>query len=139
MCATFNHRTGLWENEPLLEGVEAMQVLFGTDNVTPLSTPGAVGDSIVDRWLPAHQLRGPTHAATRENFRRVRAVRIGLVMRGPVGSAQERVAASLAPLGSPTFVDSAGDPGSQLSVTADGRLRRVITFTVHLRNELGLR
>lgn len=126
--------------QPLLEGIEAMQVLFGTDNVSPNQIPAATGtDTIADRWLRADELKVPANPdATRENFRRVRAVRVGLVLRGPPGSAQDRSPRSLAPLGSPTFVAGA-DVGSRLNVAGDGRLRRVITFTVHIRNELGLK
>ena len=75
--------------------------------------------------------------ATRENWRRVRAVRIGMVMRGPVGSAQLAVATTLQPLGA-MYVATA-DTGSALAVAADGRLRVQTAFTVHLRNDLTLR
>lgn len=135
-CAYYKHATGLWEGEqPLLEGVESMQLLFGTDNVTPGTAPAGVAEDVTyDRWLRADQLKVPGNlAATRANWRRVRAVRVGLVLRGPPGSAQEFATASLAPLGSPTYV-LAADTGSQLDVAADGRLRRVVNFTVHLRN-----
>lgn len=130
-----------FKNQPLLEGVEAMQVLYGTDNVTPGQTPALPGtDTVADRWLRADQLKvAADPATTRENFRRVRAVRIGLVLRGPPGSAQDRNPVSLTPLGSPTYVATTADVGSELNVAGDGRLRRVVTFTVHIRNELGLK
>lgn len=140
-CSYYNHDTGAWvSGQPLLEGVEAIQLLFGTDNVVATTAPTTGGqDTIVDRWLRADQLKVSGNAvATRENWRRVRAVRVGLVLRGPVASAQERVAATLAPLGSPTYTATA-DVGSQLSVAADGRLRRVVNFTVHIRNDLTTR
>lgn len=136
-CAYYNMATNAWvAGTALIEGVESMQVLYGTDDVTPSTAPPtAYGDTVVDRWLRADELKvaGNT-AATRDNWRRVRAVRIGLVLRGPLGSAQTPEAATLNPLG-PAFV-SASDPGSALAVAADGRLRRVATFTVHLRNDL---
>lgn len=141
-CATYNPAapSNKFSNEALLEGVEALQVLFGTDNVTPNQVPAVAGtDTITDRWLRADELKVPGNpAATSENFRRVRAVRVGLVLRGPPGSAQDRNPMSLAPLGSPTYV-ATGDAGSHLNVAGDGRLRRVVTFTVHIRNELGLK
>jgi type IV pilus assembly protein PilW len=140
-CSYYNHATGAWvAGQALIEGVESMQVLFGTDNVVPLTIPTAGGqDFIVDRWLRADQLKvAGNSVATKENWRRVRAVRVGLVLRGPPGSAQERVAASFAPLGTQTYVASA-DAGSQLNVAADGRLRRVVNFTVHIRNDLSTR
>ena len=138
-CSFYKFSTGSWvSGQPLIEGVESMQLLFGTDNVVPDTAPTYVAadqDTITDRWLRADQLRvtGNT-TATKENWRRVRAVRVGLVLRGPVGSAQEHVTATFAPLGS--VYQSSGDVGSTLTTTADGRLRRVINFTVHLRNNL---
>lgn len=139
-CAYYNHVTSAWVAQPLLEGVEALQIMYGTDNVTPLTAPPtALGDFLVDRWLRADQLKvaGNT-AATRENFRRVRAVRVGLVLRGPRGSAPEVGTMTVTPLGSPTYVAS-GDAGSALATAADTRLRRIANFTVHLRNDLSLR
>lgn len=136
-CAYYDMGSNAWvAGTSLIEGVESFQVLYGTDNVTPnTAPPAAYGDSIVDRWLRADQLKVPGNtAATRDNFRRVRAVRIGMVLRGPPGSAQAPVAATLNPLG-PAYA-SAADAGSQLAVPADGRLRRVVSFTVHLRNDL---
>lgn len=138
-CGYYRHSSGDWvAGQPLIEGVESMQLLFGTDNVTPGAVPGVAGDSIADRWLRADQLKVASNlSATRENWRRVRAVRVGLVLRGPVGSAQERITATLAPLG--TAYASGADSGSELAVAADGRLRRVVNFTVHIRNDLSTR
>ena len=140
-CSRYNHETGAWvAKQALIEGVESMQFLFGTDNVVAGTAPAAAwGDTIADRWLRADQLKVAANpVATRENWRRVRAVRVGLVFRGPSGSAQERVASSLAPLGSPTYVATA-DVGSRLDTAADARLRRVANFTVHVRNDLTTR
>lgn len=161
----FTSSTPKWvAGQPLIEGVESMQLLFGTDNVTPGTAPAVVSPALefcdlpgalpplgraqvetncqdlnTDRWLRADQLKVPGDpVATRKNWRRVRDVRVGLVLRGPVGSAQERVTDSFAPLGSPTYVSTA-DTGSQLDVAADGRLRRVVNFTVHIRNDLSTR
>lgn len=138
-CAYYNHTSSTWVAQPLLEGVEALQVMYGTDNVTPLTAPAALGDFLVDRWLRADQLKvaGNT-AATRENFRRVRAVRVGLVLRGPRGSAPEVSTMTFTPLGSPTYVVGA-DVGTALVTAPDTRLRRVANFTVHLRNDLSVR
>ena len=35
-------------------------------------------------------------------------------------------------------LSSSGDPGTIFTAPADGRLRQVLTFTVHLRNDQGL-
>jgi type IV pilus assembly protein PilW len=77
-------------------------------------------------------------AATRDNWRRVRAVRIGLVLRGPVGSAQQALATTFNPLGT-AYTDSANDVGSALAVSNDRRLRSVSSFTVHVRNDMTTR
>lgn len=123
---------------PLIEGVESFQVLFGTDGVTPGLVPTATQDSVAERWLRADQLTVTGNAAsTRENWRRVRAVRVGLVLRGPVGSAQQSTTATFSPLGS--LFASTSDTGSSLAVAADRRLRLQSTFTVHLRNDLSLK
>ncbi|MFC5523961.1 PilW family protein [Polaromonas jejuensis] len=140
-CSYYNFATGLWiAPAPIIEGVESFQVLFGTDGVSPSLAPSAtaVQDTVADRWLRADQLTvAGNAAATRENWRRVRAVRVGLVMRGPVGSAQQATTATLTPLGG--LYASTNDTGSTLSAAADGRLRLQSTFTVHLRNDLTLR
>lgn len=142
-CAYYNHTDGKWvASTPLIEGVESFQVLYGTDRVTPNTMPVAndpLQDSVAERWLRADQLSVPGNAiATRDNWRRVRAVRVGLVLRGPVGSAQQAIAGTSTPLGS-AYTDSANDEGSALSVPADRRLRMPITFTVHVRNDLTTR
>ncbi len=138
-CSYYNFETGNWAGPtPMIEGVESFQLLYGTDNVTPGTAPGAAGDTIADRWLRADQLTVAGNvAATRENWRRVRAVRVGLVFRGATGSAPQAIAATLSPLGA--LYVSASDAGSSLSVPADNRLRAQTAFTVHLRNDLTLR
>lgn len=135
-CATY--RGGWQASRPLVEGVESFQVLYGTDGVEPGLAPVAnTNDSVADRWLRADQLNVAGNvSATRANWRRVRAVRIGLVMRGPVGSAVEATAKTLRPLGI-TF-SHADDAGSVLLAPADGRLRASHGFTVHLRNDLAM-
>ncbi|WP_332740303.1 PilW family protein [Hydrogenophaga sp.] len=135
-CATYND--GWKDSRPLVEGVESFQVLYGTDAVEPGVAPTAnSNDSVADRWLRADQLTVAGDAsATRANWRRVRAVRIGLIMRGPVGSAVEVAAKNIWPLGA-TFADTS-DVGSVLLAPADGRLRTSHSFTVHLRNDLAM-
>ena len=142
-CAYYNFfsSTPGWLSAPIIEGVESLQILYGTDGVAAGAVPSAATtaqDSIADRWLRADQLTvAGNPVATRENWRRVRAVRVGLVLRGATGSAQQAITATFAPLG-PLYT-SANDTGSSLSVAADSRLRLQSTFTVHLRNDLTLR
>lgn len=139
-CAHYDHAGAAWAGKQVVvPGVEAMQVLYGVDNVTATTPPAAGGlDTIVDRWLRADQLKVAADLpSTKENWRRVRAVRIGLVLRGPAASAAQHATATFAPLG-PAYV-AGGDSGSSLGVAADGRLRKVANFTVHVRNDLTTR
>lgn len=137
--------------QPLIQGVENFQVLYGMDRVTPnTATVAATGDqegkddAVPDRYLRADQLTvsGDT-AATNANWRRVRSIRIGMVLRGPVGSAPDRSAQTFYPFGNAkagtgtvgSALASADDAGTIFSPTPDGRLRQVVTFTIHLRND----
>lgn len=142
-CAYYNHKDGKWiASTPLIEGVESFQLLYGTDRVTPNTAPvddDAIQDSIAERWLRADQLSVPSNPiATRKNWQRVRAIRVGLVLRGPVGSAQQSAASTSRPLGD-AYTSGTNDAGSALAVPADRRLRMTSTFTVHIRNDLTTR
>jgi type IV pilus assembly protein PilW len=159
MCRYRNNAGTTWAaSAPLVEGVESFQVLYGTDGVVPNTVPVAAAplgtapaagqpDSIPERYLRADQLTvaGNT-AATNENWRRVRSLRIGLIIRGAAGSAQDRgVVPALAPLGD-AFVSSADKQTSFIQTplagaaagTGDGRARQVVTFTVYLHNYQGI-
>ena len=117
---------------PLIKGVESFQVLYGVDNVAANAVPTGTTTSVPNQFLRADQLTvAGNDAATQTNWRRVRSLRIGLVLRGPAGSAQSSEAQTLYPLG--TNFQASGDPGSKFTAT-DGRLRQVVTFTVNLRN-----
>lgn len=137
-CSYYNFATGVWVGPaPIIEGVESFQVLYGTDGVTLMGEPLVAQDSVVDRWLRADQLTVSGNAVkTRENWRKVRAVRVGMVIRGAAGSAPQAATATLTPLGS--LYTGPADVGASLAVAADRRLRLQNTFTVHLRNELSL-
>lgn len=135
-CSSYNPSTATWvPSRPLIEGVESFQVLYGADGVTPgMAPPASSQDTVADRWLRADELTvAGNAAATRENWRRVRAIRIGLTMRGPVGSAQENKSDENLPLGA--LFKNTNDIGSGLAVPADRRLRQTSTFTIHLRND----
>lgn len=143
--------------QPLIHGVENFQVLYGVDRVTPNAAPTVVpvtpelpsvdakDDAVPDRYLRADQMTvSGDPVGTYANWRRVRSIRIGMVLRGPVGSAPDRSAQTFYPFGkakaSSTGTEgsafaSANDPGTIFSPTPDGRLRQVVTFTIHLRND----
>lgn len=122
--------------QPIVQGVESFQVLYGVDGVVPnAKTPlTAVTDGVAERYLRADQMVvAGDDVATQGNWRRVRSLRIGMVLRSAPGAAQDRAfAPMLYPLGE--AMSSASDPGSRFVPEADGRLRRTMTFTVHLHN-----
>lgn len=140
MCKYQTDDGSSWEtaSQPLVEGVESFQVLYGTDGVVPSTAPVAnSADSVADRYLRADELSvaGDT-IATYANWKRVRSLRIGLIMRGPINSAQDTSAATiqkkLYPLGSDMY--SASDAKSEFTPNSDGRLRQTVIFTVYLHN-----
>ncbi|WP_269474085.1 PilW family protein [Variovorax sp. PBS-H4] len=128
---------------PLIRGVENFQVLYGVDGVvanTAIDPANAAlkPDTVPDSYLRADQLTvAGNDTATRANWRRVRSLRIGMVLRSDVGAAQESKTKTLYPLGSSGF-SSTDDIGTIYTAPADGRVRQVVTFTVHLRNDQGL-
>jgi type IV pilus assembly protein PilW len=140
MCS-HQDATGVWQTvaQPLIQGVESFQVLYGVDGVTPNSAAVGTPDTVAERYLRADQVAVPGDpVATEANWRRVRSVRVGLVLRGPPGSAQERGVANdfFFPLGAGMW--SAADAGSRFAPNDDGRLRQTVTFTAYLRNSAGL-
>lgn len=149
MCSTVASGGTVSAGQPIVQGVENFQVLYGTDGVTAGAAPTAATDSVPDQYLRADQLTVTGNAvATNDNWRRVRSLRIGMVLRGPANSAQEKVAQTLYPFGmgkaSNTGTNGSAlsavtdDPGTVFSAPADGRMRQVVTFTVHLRNDQSL-
>ena len=127
--------------QPLVRGVENFQVLYGVDGSTGDLSPEPIR---TDRYLRADQIIvAGNELATNNAWRRVRSIRIGMVIRGPVGSSQDRDAQTFFPFG-PARSSATGavgsafavtaDPGTTFAPTPDGRLRQVVTFTIHLRN-----
>lgn len=136
---------GGFEAQPLVQGVESFQVLYGVDNVVPNTAPTGTTDSVPERYLRANQLTVTgNEVATYANWRRVRSLRIGMVLRSQPGSAVDTASQTFYPLGTSksstsgavgsAFAHSTNDPGSVFTPAVDRRLRQVVTFTVHLRN-----
>lgn len=125
------YRTGAnWNTVPLVTGVESFQVLYGADTqagAAVAATPQQ-GDTVADKYMTARDL-----GATLDNWRRVRTVRIGLVLRGSVPDSVAPAAIASMPVLGDGYV-SDGDVGSKQSFPADGRPRHRLIFTVHLRN-----
>lgn len=126
--------------QPLVEGVESFQVLYGIDGDN---------DSVTDRYMRADQLIvAGNDAATKANWQMVRSVKIGLILRSSVGATQETASQTLYPFGNArasasgtvgsAFADSTNDPGTVVTAPADRRLRLQTSFTIHLRNEQNL-
>lgn len=145
MCST-----GPSKAQPIISGVESLQVMYGVSGVTPNAAPTgtALAASVADRYLRADQIVVPGDAvATNANWSRVRSLRIGMLLRGPQGSAQQNETQTFYPLGlakasatstAGSAMSSASDPGTIINAPADGRLRQTVTFTIHLRNDQGL-
>jgi type IV pilus assembly protein PilW len=173
MCTTVTSAGTISAAQPIIRGVEDFQVLYGTEGVTagtaPTPTYGITGgasapaapataaswaawaasiNQVPDKYLRADQMTvAGDPVGTNANWRRVRSLRIGMLLRGPPKSAQNSVAQTLYPFGLAkssataavgSALSSANDPGTIFAAPADGRLRQVLTFTVHLRNDQGL-
>ena len=115
---------GAWVDQLLVSGVEGLQVLYARD---------MNDDGVADRYVHAAELEVAGNAAeTEKNWQSVRSVRIGLLLRGPVGSAQGPASSPIGVLG-PGFQDPA-DVGAELAIADDRRLRQQLVLTVYLRN-----
>jgi type IV pilus assembly protein PilW len=147
MCSTYNTLTSALDTQPIIRGVETFQVLYGVDGVTPnTALPATLPTTanIPTRYLRADQMVVAGNAdETNRNWGRVRSLLIGMVIRGPAGSAPERTALTYYPFGSApgsstgsrgSSMASANDPGTEFKPPSDNRLRQVVTFVVHLRN-----
>jgi type IV pilus assembly protein PilW len=162
MC-TYQDSLGAWQTYPVIQGVESFQVLYGIDGFSTNKNTLFNGpvDTVPDKYLAARDIvktstpNSPsaseiTSVDTYKNWRRVRSVRIGLILKGPANSAIDKAATNipkLCPLGVDPFTPAncidqgdltASSMGSEFprgtSVSNDGRLRQTLTFTVFLRN-----
>ncbi|MDE2417461.1 MAG: PilW family protein [Burkholderiales bacterium] len=166
MC-TYQDSGGSWRTQPIVQGVESFQVLYGIDGFSNSGTSkinqafDGTQDTVPDKYVAAREIvktstpSAPSAAEltspdTYNNWRRVRSIRIGMVLRGPPNSAVDKSATviqKLCPLGVnpdiPTDCIDQGDlsatsMGSEFprgtAVANDGRLRQTLTFTVFLRN-----
>jgi len=150
MCSSIPVNSSTVTQTTLVRGVENFQVLYGTDSIAPNNTATtSTPDSLPDRYLRADQLTVTNNlTATYFNWRRVRSVRIGLVLRSPPGQSNDATSAIFMPFGvgqasstgsAGTALSSSDDPGTTATENTftDTRYRRAVTFTVHLRNDQG--
>jgi type IV pilus assembly protein PilW len=149
MCSYREPGAPAFTTIPLVQGVESFQVLYGTNGVVAgLASTAPTSAGAPDIFLHADELSViGDPVGTSNNWQRVRSLRIGMVLRGPPNSAQEKTKQTLYPLGRAassadgeegTAMSSEDDPGTVFNAPADGRLRQVVSFTVHLRNDQGL-
>jgi type IV pilus assembly protein PilW len=109
-------RVGLQAPEELAEGIENMQVLYGQDTD---------GDQAPNVYRTA---------AAVTNWNQVVSLQVALLAAGT----QDRVADADpgAPARTYTLLDRVVDPTNGGALPRDGRLRRVVSFTVAMRNRL---
>ena len=138
MCATGVTKSGVTTMDPtiqpIVQGVETFQVLYGVDGVLPNTRPVGTADSVAERYLRASQMVVPGDMeGTQLNWQRVRSLRIGLVLRSAPNSVQDRTLRTpLFPLGK--AMSAADDAGARFVPAMDGRLRQVLTFAISLHN-----
>ena len=151
MCTYIEPTTGAWTTVPLVRGVEQFQVLYGVDGVNPGVAPTATTKPLTPMsYLRADQMIVPGDTiGTNANWQRVRALRIGLVLRSAINSTQGPTtpAPTYYAFGvTPSSASTTAGVGSAFSSTDDAgtiftpnppdtRLRQVSTFTIHLRND----
>ncbi len=151
MCTYLDSATNAVTTVPIVQGVENFQVLYGTDKVEANEAPSGIPDSVPDQYLRADQLTVDGNAlATNNNWRRVRSLRIGMVLRGAPNSLLEKQEPeepfypfgkgknSAAGADGSALSSEDDDPGTVFERDFDGRLRMTSTFTVHLRNDQSL-
>jgi type IV pilus assembly protein PilW len=122
-CKYRASRNGPFQAQPLARGIEVFKVVYGHD---------ADGDGVPDQWMDAAQLEAMAASEDKvaDEWRKVVGLRIGMVARSAHARGGSKEAEEvLYPLGTDFSELSFRPP-------ADGRLRRVATFTVMLRNPM---
>ena len=121
-CVRRDRAGGPWN---IVSGVESFQVMYAVD-----TNPGE--DTTPNRWLNGKQV-GDANL-----WPRVRMIRVGMILRGSVGSATTQ-AAVLYPFGE-AFSNISGTPSAEVGMSFvppnDGRLRRAFAFNLAIRNPL---
>ncbi|QSI34349.1 prepilin-type N-terminal cleavage/methylation domain-containing protein [Variovorax sp. RKNM96] len=122
-CKYRSAKGGAFRAQPLARGIEVFKVVYGHD---------ADGNGVPEHWLDAAQVEATAASRDKvaEEWRKVVGLRIGMVARSAQARGGAREAEEvLYPLGT-DFSELSFRPA------ADGRLRRVATFTVMLRNAM---
>lgn len=120
---------GSFTETMIVRGVETFQVMYGVDTDS---------DDVPDRWLSANS-PSSWDSPISPNWNNVVAIRVGMVLRGPVGSAQGRSTTAsdndYYPLGK-DFTGTSTETGLKFPAPDDGRLRRAFATTFMLRNSV---
>ncbi|WP_354332195.1 MULTISPECIES: PilW family protein [unclassified Undibacterium] len=98
------YSNNVWTSQPLVPGVDSMQVLYGV---------GSAG--VVSQYMPANKV---------SDWTTIQSVRIGFLIEGQKGSANTSNLAA----------QSFSVLGTTIKVPSDGRLRHVFEMTINLRN-----
>jgi type IV pilus assembly protein PilW len=122
MCKYWDRTAAAFATETIARGVESFQVMYGLD---------LNGDSFPDQWMTAQQVD-----LVAGRWDKVRSVRVGMVIRSLDRVTAATAAGTLKPLGENFTLAAGDDPGATYTSADDGRLRKVVTFTVNLRNAL---
>lgn len=117
---------------PIIRGMESFQVMYGLDQDGVDTLPSSLAP---DRWVSAQSI------PDLQGWTRVRAVRVGFILRGPPGSAQRPTGTAALttaertyfPLGE-DFTGGSTEAGLKYVAPDDGRLRRAYSTTYMLRN-----
>jgi type IV pilus assembly protein PilW len=128
--------TGTFKTESIVRGVEVFKVMYGYD-IDNNGTP--------NKWLNAKQIAAqtltagtdscmPSSCTANDKWRKVVAVRVGMILRSAKDNTTQKQmgdasAYRLYPLGPEFSAVSFAPPD-------DGRIRKVVTFTVAVRNIL---
>jgi type IV pilus assembly protein PilW len=127
-CKYNNISSGIFTSEVIVRGVETLQFMYGVDTNN---------DSYIDKWLNAAEVSPTSSTTVVADWARVKSVRVGMVLRSPgpvtVAPTSGTSTVTLAPLGA-NFSQNVSD--TLVVNNSDGRLRRVVTFTVNLRNAI---
>jgi type IV pilus assembly protein PilW len=115
-------------SQPVVRGVESFQVMYAVD--TAVAGTLTVS-SVPSKWVSAQDVT---------DWNKVRAVRVGLVLRGAIGSSQAKNASGVVdyyPMGV-DFTGSSTEVGLKFTPANpnDGRLRKAFAATFMLRNSL---
>lgn len=138
-CKSWNSNapTPAFSETQVVRGVETLQIVYGVDTSVP-------PDEIADRWLSADAISDDD--TVNPNWNNVVAMRVGMVLRGPVGSSQGQSATptdnALYPLGKAFTCESTAtsctpsEAAHKFTPPNDNRLRRAFATTFLFRSAI---